>query len=303
MTWLLNKYLRDFPRDAEGGAGGGAAGGGSDTGAGGGAGGGAAKPWYEGKVDAEIIGHWDNKGWKKDDPAAVAVEASKQARELQKHFGVPAEQLMRLPKDANDEAGWKGVHERLGMPKEAKDYDLSGVKRADGTDIEQALADTLRGALHRGRVGKDAAPEVAKAVVKHLDDAAAAAVADRTAKLATEKAALKTSWGTNEEFNKLTAMQGAKRLGVDPETVAQLENVVGYAKIMEMFRKIGAGTSEDTFIEGKGGGGGINTREGAQARLAELQTDKDWAGRLLKGDVAARREFDSLTQMIAGVAA
>jgi hypothetical protein len=29
-------------------------------------------PWYEGKLDAELIGHIENKGWKKDDPVAVA---------------------------------------------------------------------------------------------------------------------------------------------------------------------------------------------------------------------------------------
>src|SRR6185369_761088 len=77
-----------------------------------------ATPWYQGKVDAETIGHWDNKGWKKDDPIAVAIEASKQARELQRHFGVPADQLLKLPKDTTDEAGWRAVRQRLGAPGE-----------------------------------------------------------------------------------------------------------------------------------------------------------------------------------------
>jgi hypothetical protein len=299
---LIGRYFPELIRNADGGSGGGAADGGGEAAAAAAAAG-AAKPWYEGKVDAEIIGHWDNKGWKKDDPASVAIEASKQARELAKHFGVPPEQLIKLPKDANDTAGWNGVYERLGAPKDAKDYDFTLVKHADGTDPAPALVDTMRSTAASLHLPKDRATDLAKAVVKHLDDTAAAATADRTAKLGAEKAALQQSWGANFDFNKLTAMQGAKRLGVDPETVNSLEGVVGYSKIMEMFRKIGAGTSEDTFVDRGGGGGhGIATREGAVARMAELQSDKAWVERLLKGDMVARREFDSLSQQIAGVA-
>jgi hypothetical protein len=131
-------------------------------------------PWYEGKADAETIGHWDNKGWKKDDPAAIAIEATKAARELQKHFGVPADQLLKLPKDSADDAGWKAVYSRLGVPSEPKEYDFSGVKFKDGTELEAAFSDTMRAALHSARVPKDKASTVVKAVVDYLDGADAA---------------------------------------------------------------------------------------------------------------------------------
>src|SRR5205809_740355 len=48
----------------------------------------AAKPWYDG-VDAETIGHWDNKGWKKDDAKEIALAATKQAREALAQSCVP----------------------------------------------------------------------------------------------------------------------------------------------------------------------------------------------------------------------
>lgn len=269
------------------GAGGGAAGG--DGGAGG-----AAKPWYDGKVDAETIGHWDNKGWKKDDPVAVAIEASKAARELQKHFGVPADQLLRLPKDANDEAAMSAVRQRLGMPKEAKEYDFTSVKFADGTELDQGFTDAMRAALHKVGVAKDAAPEVVKAVVKFMDDADKAEGDARTATLNSERANLQKEWGNNFEFNRLTAMQGAKRLGVDPETVAKLESEVGYSKIMEMFRKIGAGTTEDSFVEG--GNGNPTTMNGAKARIEELKSDPQWRARYLAG---SKKEVDEMNNLIA----
>lgn len=262
-------------------------------------------PWYEGKLDAELIGHIENKGWKKDDPIEVAVQATKAARELQKHFGVPADQLIKLPK-ADDEAGWRGVRERLGMPKEAKDYDLTGVKYADGSDLETGFTDTMRNALHRAGVPKDAAPEVVKAVVKYLGDADTAETNERTIRTQTERAALQKEWGSNWEFNRLQAMQGARRAAGSEDAAAGLieamQGAIGYKATMEFWRKIGAGTTEDTFID-TATGGNPTTRTGAVARLEELKTDKDWSARLLRGDATARREFDNLMQMIHGAAA
>jgi hypothetical protein len=263
-------------------------------------------PWYEGKLDAELIGHAQNKGWKIDDPAATAVEAIKGHRELQKHFGVPPEQLLKLPKDAADEKGWSDVYGRLGVPKEAKDYDLTGLKRADGSDIDSALADALKASALAGRVPKDRAGEVAKGIIKALDAKAAADNAEFSAKLADEKTTLAKNWGTTPEKlenhqNTLLAKLGAQRLGITPEAVAALEKQIGYAAVMEAMRKIGAGTSEDTFHEGRAGGGsGVPmTKDGAVARLAELEGDAAWRGRLMAGGVVEKREHAALCALIA----
>lgn len=262
----------------------------------------AATPWYQGKADQETVGHWDNKGWKKDDPIEIAIQATKQARELQKHFGVPETQLLKLPAKADDEAGWKAVHARLGVPAEAKEYDLSTIAFKNGEKLDDAAVDALRNVLSLGRVPKERAAETVKAIVALADAEEASEVADRTAALQAERGKLQKDWGANFEFNKLTAMQGAKRLGVTPETVAKLESEVGYAAVMEMFRKIGAGTNEDTFVQ-SGVGGSITTQSGAVARKAELMTDRDWASRYLKGGVAERREMDNLNMIISGEAA
>src|SRR5258708_38450661 len=95
----------------------------------------ASKPWYTGVtgVDQEMVGHWTNRGWINKTAPEIAVEATKAAREAQAYVGVPAEQLVRLPKDPKDELGWKQVWQRFGVPKEAKEYDFTPVKFADGT--------------------------------------------------------------------------------------------------------------------------------------------------------------------------
>lgn len=258
-------------------------------------------PWYEGKADAETLGYWQNKAWKSDDPVNIALEATKAAREAQKFVGAPPERLIRLPADAKDEAGWKDVWSRLGAPKEAKEYDFSAVKRADGTPIDESLAETIRQAAFTSHTPKETAAAIAASLVKHLDGQKASQDAETASKVAAEKAALAKSWGVNEAENRLTATQGAKRLGVTPEQVQALENTIGYAGVMEMFRKIGAGTSEDTFVDGNNAA--PKTAGSAQARLTELMADQAWGKRLLAGDVSARREYESLTEQITGISA
>jgi hypothetical protein len=138
-------------------------------------------------------------------------------------------------------------------------------------------------------------------VVGFMDAADAAESDARAATLKGERDILNREWGTNFEFNKVTAMQGAKRLGVDEATVQALENVVGYSKIMEMFRKIGAGTNEDTFVEG--GHGNPTTTNGAVARKNELMSDPEWVKRYLSGSLKEVQEMNNLISLISGAAA
>lgn len=261
----------------------------------------AAKPWHDG-VEAEVVGHWQNKGWKVDDPKEIAMAATKQARELEKHFGVPADQIVKMPKaDAKPEE-FRSFYERLGAPKEAKDYDLSAVK-------EPAVADALRVTLHERGVPKDAATAVAATVAKALESVVTTQSTLDAGKLAEQKVTLEKNWGGKDsptyKFNELTAKEGARRLGISPEAVALMEDKIGFDNVMEAMRKIGAHTREDTFVErGVGGQGDVTTLEGAKARLDELMADTEgWAKRFSSGGVAEKREWQRLTQMITGVAA
>jgi hypothetical protein len=261
-----------------------------------------APPWHNG-IEAETLGFWQNKGLPLENPKDFAAKLTEQYRSLEKHIGVPADRILRLPEKAEDVAGWDGVYQRLGVPKEAKDYDLTGLKFA-GADLDPAFADAMRAALQKGRVPKDAAAEVAKPILKFLEDADSAELTVATAKLDEEKNALKKSWGPNYDYNHLKAMEGARRLGITPEAVASLEKQIGYSAVMEAMRKIGAGTSEDTWHDGsRGPGGHPTTREGAQSKLNELMNDAAWGKRLTSGDPAARAEWEALTRQITPEAA
>jgi hypothetical protein len=258
----------------------------------------SADPGYA-ALDDETKGYFQNRGLDKKPLFDAVIESAKAHREANKHLGAPAEELVRFPKDPNSPE-WDKVWQRLGKPADPKEYDFAGVKLANGDELSDALKDALRPALNLAGTPKDKAPEIAKAVAKYLDNTSAADLADKTAKLNTEREALKVNWGANVEANMFVAKQGAAKAGVTPEQVAAMETSLGYSKTMEVFRMLGEALGEARFVQ-NGGPGGTNTMtvEGAKARIAELNADQAWGARYLGGDREAAKEFDALTRIVA----
>lgn len=261
----------------------------------------AAKPWYQdvAGVDDVIVGHMQNRGWDKKPAPEVAIEAIKQWKEAEKMVGVPTNQVLRLPKDAADEAGWNALWAKLGKPAQAKEYDFSSVKFSDGTKIDDNFTNTMRETAFRLHLPKDTAAAVTSAFAKYLDASKATENTEKQATLIEQKAALDKNWGPNREANMFVAKRAAAALGVAPETVAALENVIGYDKIMEMFRMVGSKIGEDRFVTGDiGGAGGVMTRDQAVAKKSELMSDSAWSKAYLAGDKAKAREMTALNVII-----
>lgn len=255
-------------------------------------------PWHQG-LDPETLGHVQNRGWDKLDAPAAAAEAIKAFRGAEKMIGVPSSEILRIPKDAADQAGWGQVYSRLGRPPEPKGYDLSGVKRADGTEIDAATADAFRIAAFENGLSKEAASRLFSAMVKQQDSTATSASVEAQAALALEKDTLAKNWGANHAANMFVAQRAAAALGITPEQVTALEKVAGYSKVMEMFRQIGTKIGEDKFVTG-GPDKGPMTREMAMARKTEVMADAAWRDRYLAGGAPERREMDALTKIIVG---
>jgi len=260
------------------------------------------EPWFKGVsgVDDEIIGHLQNRGLDKKSAAEAAISEARAYREAQKLLGVPPEQLVRIPKDANDQEGWAKLHERLGVPTDLTKYDFSDVKFTDGSAVEDDFVKSLREFAGSTKLTVDAAKSVARFIVKQIEASEAADTAEYASKLANEQTILKTNWGSNAAVNKVVAENAAAKLGVKPEEIAALEKGVGYARVMEMFRNIGVRMGEDQFVNG-GQPGGAMTVEQAKATLAQREADKDWVAKFERGDSAAKNEWNNLTRVIAGV--
>lgn len=260
----------------------------------------APEQWYAGS-DAETTGYLQNRGWDKLPAKDAALAAVKSYREAEKHIGAPPDQILRMPKDAADKEGWAKVHARLGVPADAKEYDFTGVKFTDGTELNPDVANTIRTMAHENHLPKDTAAAVAKAVVKMMETAEEGETASYNQKLELEKGTLRTNWGSNAPAYKVIAENAAKALGVTSEELAALEKVAGYAKVMDMFRNIGSRIGEDKFIaSGGGSGGNLITKEQAVAQLASLERDEAWMNKFMAGDAAALQQFDNLTKIKSG---
>lgn len=262
--------------------------------------GGTDQTWWNG-FDDETKGYVQTKGLATKPISEAFAQVSKFHREAERMIGAPANELLRLPKDpASPE--WDGVYKRLGALGKPEDYKFEGIKQSGDKPLNEGLAATLRKAAHGAHLSSDAANVIAKEIVTHLDGIESSKLADETARLGQEKKLLKDNWGNNEAANMVVARAAANALGVAPEAVTALEKVVGYSKVMEMFRTIGTKIGEDRFVlsGGNGGNGNVMTKEGAVAEREALKSDSAWVTRYNKGGLEERRQMEALNHIISG---
>lgn len=265
-------------------------------------------PWHQGVegVDQEMVGHWQNKGWDANDPAKIAVAASKAHRDAEKLIGSRVDHDMVAVPRALDKGDWNAVWTKLGKPAKADEYDFKGIAHKDGTALEDNFINSMREAAFKANLPKSAATDVVKAVVDFYEGKDTSAAGDKALKIAAERKALATDWQTTPEQlagspHMKMAQQAAAALGVDVEAVNALEGQIGYAAVMKMFRSIAGKIGEDKWFTGEGKGQGLNgmlTVEQAVARKGELKADQTWVRKYLDGDTAARQEMGNLDTII-----
>ena len=259
-------------------------------------------PWYQGKADQDLTNHLVHHGWDRDDPVTAAMKAAQSHRALMQHFGLsPSARGDLMMVQPNDPESIAKVYEKLGVPKDPKEYDFSTVKFADGSELDDKFVDFVRGQAAALHMNKNDALALAQSLTKFADADESSDLAETTAVLQEQKAELAKNWGANYEANMFVAKNTALKLGVTPEAVSALENAIGYNQVMEMFRTIGTKIGEDAFIRGNSPtGGGIMTRTEAVAKKAELMSDQAWRARYLGGGKAELREMMGLSAIISG---
>lgn len=256
-------------------------------------------PWFHG-ADPETIGYIQNRGLDKVTPVEAAMRAIKSHREAEKHLGVPSDQLQRMPKDASDAEGWNGLYKRLGVPDDANGYDFSGVKFADGTELDADFKTAIGTALKSAGVAKDKAATIMKTLVELGDKETTAETTQARDLAIQEMASLKIDWGSNIERNMVVADNAAAELGMTPEEIQTMKDGLGAAKVAKIFFKLGVGMGEDRFVSaGPQGDRRAMSGEMAVARLAEMQTDSIFMEKFMSGDTAARKELDNVSRMVA----
>lgn len=248
----------------------------------------AGEPWFQG-VDTETLGYLQNRGLDKVDAKAAALKAIEFHRNAEKLVGVPSDQVLRLPKDATDSAGWDAVRKRLGRPDTADGYDLAAIKDKAGDEF----VGFFKQAAFKAGLSKEDATALAAAYVGFAEKTEATETEQAAVKLSLEQQSLKKDWGSEFEVRKNIASSAAQKLGVTPEALGALESQIGYKAVFEMFHRIGTAMGEDSFVRG-GPGGPLLGPAQARDKIAALKRDTGWIAKYLAGDIAANQEMTQL---------
>lgn len=276
----------------------GAAGGGSGA-AGGSAGaaGAGATPWYGG-FDPDLKGYIETKGFPADEKGLSALATS--YRNLERHFGVPAEQLLRLPKDETDKDGWGKIYERLGRPAKPEDYQLPVPEGDDGE-----YAKFISTAMHELGITKKQAQALAAKQNEFVGELTRREAAAYQEAIKTQDVALRAEWGPAYDKHIQIAKGAFGELGLKPEVVDAMEKAIGFAETMKFFYTIGSKIGEDKFVSADGSPGfaGAMSPAAAAARLEAIRTDPELSTKYINGDAAIRAEMDKLHKILAQSAA
>lgn len=250
--------------------------------------------WLQGAPE-DISAFASNKGWP---DAATAI---KSYRELEKHMGVPADKLLRMPDfEKAEKADLDAFFGKLGRPADPAKYDI---KLPDGVpEAHKASIEGLRAKFHEAGLTQRQAQHLTDALLQNAGARQQEASQALQTKLTEAEEALKRNWGAAWEKNQTVAANAAEAFGLDENDIKVLKGILG-AKATELFYNIGAKMGEDQFI-GKGANNGFGTLAPAQAKeeIKRLMNDVEFANKYLAGNTEARSRMEQLHKWAGGVA-
>lgn len=203
-----------------------------DNGAGAGAGADTqqAKPWFDGAPD-EVVGFLQNKGWTEDPLKAVSAYQN-----LEKFHGVPAEQLLKLPKDLNDTAALNDVFKRLGAPESAEKYEVT---LPEGLTVDETRLGAIKQAAHNAGLLPHQLSALVKADADHVLTMQQQAAQEREQKAQIEEQNLRREWGNKAEERFELARRFLRSNvpnGMDQaDLIDKIESAIGLEATMKLF--------------------------------------------------------------------
>lgn len=253
-----------------------------------------ASAWHD-SFDPETKGWLQNRGLDKLDVNAALAKAIEGHRQAERHLGVPADRVLKLPeKLSGDEMG--PIYDRLGRPATADGYEFTA---PEGAELDENFVGWAKKAFHAAGISKENAAKLVDSfhndfVKATLDAQTQAQTQDHTARVQ----ALDKEWGAAREQNIQIARSAATALGYDAETIDKLEAAMGYDWVMKHFHSLGTKIVEDSFVAGRTPGlGKMLTPEQALSRIEDLKNDESFRKRYLAGDVEATQEMARLHHM------
>lgn len=206
-------------------------------------------PWYNG-VEPETVGYIQNKKWDGKDGPLKALEGY---RNLEKFHGVPADQIIKLPRDDDAEA-WGKVYQRLGRPESADKY--GEVQVPEGVSLNPDLIKQFDDIFFSHNLTKSQRDSIVKAYASKEAEVMSARQKELEMMIVTQREQLKSEWGQKYD-ERLDLAKRAVRAGLPADvdkdaTLAAIEEAVGPVVFGKMFSNLAdkMKLGEDIMLDG-----------------------------------------------------
>ncbi len=258
---------------------------------------GAAAPapvdWVAGISDEGLRGYVQTKGWK--EPSQLADSY----RNFEKLQGAPQERIIRLPEKADDPS-WSEINFKLGVPKEAKEYQFE-IPKEHG---DEKFAGKAKEWFHKNGVPRTKAESIVKEWNTYVAETVAADKAEYATNINAQKELLKKEWGAAHDQNMESAKRAAQAFGwLGTPMIDKLEYALGVDGTMKFLHSLNSKIGEDSFVTGNKNNSsftGMMTPAQAKEQIANRKKDVDFVNRLMKKDATTVAEWNQLNKMAAG---
>ena len=246
----------------------------------------ASSDWTS-AMPEDMRGYIQNKGFK--DPNSLADSY----RNFEKLMGVPQDRVLKLP-EKEDAPEWSQVYDRLGRPKDAKEYEI---KSPDGAPPE--FSQWAKGTFHELGLSKAQGEKLSAKWNDYMGAEAQKGAQASQAESAQAVSKLKQEWGAAYDQNLNLVDHAALRLSLDAPKLAALRAALGPVEAMKFIHGIATKLGgEPEFVRGGSGQGfgSAMTPEAAKNRIRSLQSDPAFVSRHNAGGSTEREEMTRLHQ-------
>lgn len=200
------------------------------------------KPWYDGLgLKDEDVGYIQNKKW------SSPVDVITGYKNLEKFHGVPADQLIKLPKDFADEKAMGEVYNRLGRPENKDGYEF---KAPEGIKLDEDRMNWAKEVSHKIGLNKAQHAALIQATLEYEGGLMSEAEKEIQRITGEQLEGLKKEWGDAFPEREALGKRAVKAfLPGDADQKAALmnsiESAIGTAAMLKLFANIGEKMGED----------------------------------------------------------
>lgn len=169
---------------------------------------------------------------------------------------------------------WANVWAKLGRPDKPDGYGLAKPEGFDGYD--EGNATWFKDAAHKAGLTGSQAKALHDEWVSRAKSGAEETAASRARSDQAMEQDLRKEWGERYDARIEGGRRAVKALGLDGDTLAQLENSLGGASLMKLMGRIGERIGEDSLVGDKPQGG-----TSVRAQIAALESDPEYRKALM----------------------